>query len=53
MTDTELERDSMDSYTLAIAALRMRALLAGDATPREQEPVDLMLLRAIAKDDAR
>ena len=40
-------RDAHDCYFSAIAALRLRAVMRGDALPREDEPVDLGLLRTM------
>lgn len=48
MTELDLARDSRDSYSAAIAALRMRAVVSGDAPPRPDEPLDIVLLAALA-----
>lgn len=42
----DLSLDSFRSYNAAIAALRLRAVTQG-AVPREDEPVDLLLLMGL------
>lgn len=49
MTDTDLARDSHDSYFLAVATLRMLAVASGRALPREEEPIDIVLLAKIGE----
>lgn len=37
-------RASVGSYAYLLAICRLRLIVAGDAMPREDEPIDLMML---------
>ena len=39
--------NSRDCYTAALAAIRLRLVRDGDVFPREDEPVDLVVLRVL------
>lgn len=41
--------DTAANYDTAIAALRLRVLMSGEATPRDHEPVDLLLTAVIVR----
>lgn len=41
--------DDLASWMQAIAALRMRAVVRGDVFPREDEPIDIVLLAALKR----
>lgn len=47
MTEAESAADSRESYTAAIAAMRLRLVVSGDVFPRDDEPVCIITLLAV------
>lgn len=48
-TDDQWVEDALAEFHQALAALRLAGIMAGEIVPREDEPIDLVLMASLAK----